>query len=329
MLKCISIAWLNNSGLFSLRLLPVAYCLLAVISTTDAQKIIVAKDGSGDFTSIQAAVNSLPDHSPSRLTIHIKSGVYKEKLVIPSWKTNISFIGENKENTIITWDDHSGKGLINTFTSYTVLVRGNDFIAENITFENSAGRDVGQAVALHVEADRCVFNNCRIIANQDTLYTGVDNSRQYYKNCYIEGTTDFIFGPATAVFEDCVIHCKKNSYITAASTPQHQLYGYVFFNCTITASPDAERVYLGRPWRPFAKTVFIQCDLGEHILPEGWHNWNKPDAEKTSFYAEYQSKGNGANPNGRVSWSHQLTEEQAKEYTLKNIFGSWNPSNEQ
>jgi pectinesterase len=288
------------------------------------KKVTVAQDGSGDFQTIQAAVNAMPDHSQLRLTINVKNGTYREKLVIHSWKTKITLVGEDEEKTIITWDDYSGKGSHNTFTSYTVLVQGNDFQAENITFENSAGTGVGQAVALHVEADRCIFTNCRLIANQDTLYTGVDNSRQYYVNCYIEGTTDFIFGPATVVFENCHIHGKKNSYITAASTPQHQPFGYVFRNCKITTSPETTKLYLGRPWRPFAKTVFLNCDLPESILPEGWHNWSKPDAEKTSFYAEYKSTGKGANTPQRVSWSHQLTDEQAKEYNLENIFGNWN-----
>jgi pectinesterase len=289
------------------------------------REVVVAQDGSGNFTTIQAAVNAMPDHAQGQLIIHVKKGLYREKLVIPSWKTRIVLLGEDAMNTIISWDDHSGKGSINTFTSYTVLVQGNDFRAENITFENTAGRDVGQAVALHVEADRCVFVNCRMVANQDTLYTGVDNSRQYYLNCYIEGTTDFIFGPATAVFDRCTIHCKKNSYITAASTPPHQRFGYVFLNNTITASSDTLKVYLGRPWRPYAKTVFIRCTLGKHILPEGWHNWNKPDAEKTTFYAEYESTGPGANPKARVLWSHQLTEAALGEYTLPVIFGNWNP----
>jgi pectinesterase len=298
---------------------------IATCVTLNAQgkKVVVAQDGSGDFQTIQAAVNSMPDHAQLRLTIFVKNGTYQEKLVIPSWKTKITLIGEDKEKTIITWNDYSGKGTLNTFTSYTVLIQGNDFQAENITFENSAGTGVGQAVALHVEADRCIFKNCRILANQDTLYTGVDNSRQYYVDCYIEGTTDFIFGPATAMFENCHIHCKKNSYITAASTPQHKQFGYVFKNCTITTTSDVTKLYLGRPWRPYAKTVFLNCDLSENILPEGWHNWNKPDAEKTSFYAEYKSIGKGAKPVQRVPWSHQLTDEQAKEYTLENIFGDW------
>ena len=306
-------------------------CLVALVSLSFVEsaaqqdRIVVAQDGSGDFTTITAAVNSRPDHSQTRITIFIKNGTYREKLVVPSWKTNITLAGEDKEKTIITWDDYSGKGALNTFTSYTLLVQGNDFRAENLTIENSAGPNVAQAVALHVEADRCVFTNCRLIANQDTLYLGVDNSRQYFVDCYIEGTTDFIFGPATSVFKNCVIHCKKNSYITAASTPKDKKFGFVFLGCTITHSPDATKVYLGRPWRPFAQTVFIQCTLGDHILPEGWHNWNKLDAEKTSYYGEYQSKGEGASATTRVGWSHQLTEEESRRYTPANIFGEWNP----
>ncbi len=307
--------------------IAVIVLFLISLSCLNAQdkKVTVALDGSGDYQTIQAAVNAMPDHSQVRLTILLKPGVYREKLVIPSWKTKIALVGENAEKTIIVWDDYSGKDNRNTFTTYTVLVQGNDFFAENIAFENSAGPTVAQAVALHVEGDRCVFRKCRLIANQDTLYTGVDNSRQYYIDCYIEGTTDFIFGPATVVFERCHIHGKKNSYVTAASTPEHQRFGYVFKDCKITASSEVQRLYLGRPWRPYAKTVFMNCELSEKILPEGWHNWNKPDAERTSFYAEYKSTGKGANPSARVPWSHQLTDVQAAEYTLSNIFGGWNP----
>jgi pectinesterase len=291
------------------------------------KKVTVAQDGTGDFQTIQDAVNAMPDHSQFRLTITVKNGIYSEKLVIPSWKTKITLIGEDKEKTIITWNDYSGKEVngvkLSTFTSYTVLVQGNDFQAENISFENSAGTGVGQAVALHVEADRCIFKNCILIANQDTLYTGVDNSRQYYIDCYIEGTTDFIFGPATVVFQNCHIHGKKNSYITAASTPQGHKFGYVFKDCKITTSAEATKLYLGRPWRPYAKTVFMNCELPESILPEGWHNWSKPDAEKTSFYAEFKSTGKGASVATRVPWSHQLSDKEAKTFTLENIFGDW------
>jgi pectinesterase len=197
---------------------------------------------------------------------------------------------------------------------------GNDFYAENITFENSAG-PVGQAVAMHVEADRVVFRNCRFIGNQDTIYTGGEQSDQFFADCYIEGTTDFIFGAATAVFENCHIHSKKNSYVTAASTTEGKAFGYVFLDCKLTSDPDFKSVYLGRPWRNFAKTVFIRCELGDHIRPEGWHNWNKPEAEKTVLYAEYNSTGPGANPTARVTWSKQLNSTEAAQYSVCQIFG--------
>lgn len=288
---------------------------------------VVAQDGSGDYTSLQKALDACKAFPDERITIRIKPGTYKEKIEVHSWTTRVSLIGEDAKTTILTFGDYSGKDGINTFTSYTVKVMGNDFQAENITFENSAG-PVGQAVALHVEADRCVFRNCRFLGNQDTMYAAGEGSRQYFINCYIEGTTDFIFGAATAVFEDCKIHVKKNSYITAASTPQGQPYGYVFIHCDLTAEPEATKVYLGRPWRNYAKTVFIRSTLGAHILPEGWHNWSKPDAEKTVFYAEYKSTGPGASTTQRVPWSHQLTEAEASSYTVKNILkgnDQWDP----
>lgn len=299
------------------------------------KNLTVAQDGSGDYKTIQEAVNGVRDLSQEQVIIYIKPGVYNEKLVIPSWKTNITLQGENNLTTIITNSDYSGKdnpggkdsygrAKFSTFTSYTVLVQGNDFTAKNITIENKAGR-VGQAVALHVEGDRATFINCRLLGNQDTIYTARDTSRQYYMDCYIEGTTDFIFGEATVVFQRCTIKNLSNSYITAASTRPTQEFGYVFFDCTVIADTAAKKCYLGRPWRPYAKTVFINTDLGNHIVPGGWHNWGKPENEKTAFYAEYNSKGPGANPSKRVQWSKQLTKKQAKKYTLKNIFGNWLP----
>ena len=287
----------------------------------------VAKDGSGDFKTIQEAVMAVRDWSEVQVPIYIKKGVYKEKLVIPSQKTRITLIGENSAETIITYDDYSGKNGLTTYTSYTVLVKGNEFKAENLTFENSAG-SVGQAVALHVEADKVIIKKCRILGNQDTLFPSTDTSRQYYVDCYIEGTTDFIFGAATAVFENCTIHSKKNSYITAASTIKDKPYGFVFLNCKLTASESAQKVYLGRPWRANAKTVFINTAMGKHILPEGWHVWNNNDNHKTTFYAEYGSTGQGFVKDSRVSWSKQLTKKEAKQYTLKNIFSgtsAWLP----
>ena len=288
----------------------------------------VAKDGSGDFKTIQEAVNAVRDLSEVQVPIYIKKGIYKEKLIIPAHKSKISLIGENKDETIITFDDYSGKGEINTYTSHTVLVQGNDFKAENLTFENSAGA-VGQAVALHVEADRVVIRNCKIIGNQDTLFPSADTSRQYYVDCYIEGTTDFIFGAATVVFERCHIHSKKNSYITAASTTENQAYGFVFLNCKLTADTAFQKVYLGRPWRPFAKTVFINTQMGSHILPAGWSVWNKNENHKTTFYAEYGSTGPGFVKESRIEWSKQLSRKEAKQYTLKKIFSqktSWLPT---
>lgn len=301
--------------------------------------ITVAQDGSGMYRTIQEAINSVRDLGHARVTINIKKGIYKEKVVIPSWKTNISLIGESPENTVISGNDYSGKlipagkdvhGLekYSTYTSYTLLVQGNDVRIENLTIENTAGR-VGQAVALHVEGDRVIVRNCRLSGNQDTLYTASENSRQYYENCYIEGTTDFIFGEATVVFQGCTIKSLVDSYITAAATRPGQKFGYVFFDCKLIADQAAKKVFLGRPWRPYAKTVFIRTDMGDHIVPEGWNPWKGdkmfPDKDKTTFYAEYASRGAGAINTKRAAWSKQLSAKEVKKYTLNTIFGdsSW------
>jgi pectinesterase len=320
--------------------------MLAVVelraqTTVHPAAITVAKDGSGDFTTIQAAVNSVRDLSMLQVRIFIKKGVYNEKLVIPSWKTNISLIGESRDSTIITNNDYTGKDYpgkdpsgrekFMTFTTYTVLVAGNDFSAENLTIQNTAGR-VGQAVALHVEGDRVTIKNCRLLGNQDTLYAAKENSRQYYQDCYIEGTTDFIFGEATAVFRRCTIKSLTNSYITAAATRPGHLFGFVLMDCKLVADTAARKVFLGRPWRPFAKTVFIHCELGSHIAPAGWDPWKGdrmfPDKEKTAYYAEYENTGPGASTKDRVAWSRQLTKKEAKQYTIENILGGadhWRP----
>ncbi|MDX5417819.1 MAG: pectinesterase family protein [Hymenobacteraceae bacterium] len=308
-------------------LLSIPFLLISLVALAQPKKLVVAQDGSGDYSSVQQAIDAIPAFPVGGVQVLVKNGTYREKVVIPSWKTDVTLIGEDKHRTIISWDDYSGKGDINTFTSYTVLVQGNGFRAENITFENTAG-PVGQAVALHVEADRAVFRNCRIIGDQDTVYVGVGGSRQYFVDCYIEGTTDFIFGPATAVFERCTIQCKKNSYITAASTPEGQPFGLVFLNCTVTSAGEKLQVYLGRPWRPYAQTVFLNTQLGKHIRPAGWHNWNKPEAEQTAFYAEYNSSGPGAIPAERVKWSRQLTAKEAKRFTPETILAgkdNWKP----
>lgn len=297
--------------------------------------LTVAQDGSGDYRSIQEAVNAVRDLSQVQVVIHIKPGVYREKLVIPSWKKNIFLQGASNSNTFITNADFSGKDFpggrdqfgrskFSTYTSYTVLVQGDDFKAANITIENTAGR-VGQAVALHVEGDRAIILNCRLLGNQDTLYAATSGSRQFYRDCYIEGTTDFIFGEATCGFRNCVIKSLINSYITAAATAPSQKFGFVFMNCKLIAAPDVNKCYLGRPWRPYAKTVFLHSEMGSHILPAGWNNWNNAANEKTVLYAEFRNSGAGADRAGRVNWSRELTKKEAALYTIGKIFGDWDP----
>jgi pectinesterase len=191
-------------------------------------------------------------------------------------------------------------------------------VIKNLTITNTAG-DVGQAIALGLSGNRIKVENCKILGNQDALYTSGENAKHYFIDCYIEGTTDFIFGEATVLFENCIIHSKKNSYITAASTPENAEFGYVFKNCKLSAADSITEVFLGRPWRKFAKTVFLNCKMGNHILPQAWHNWDNLEAQKTTFYAEYNSSDEGSKPNERAIWSHQLTAKQVKKYTKETI----------
>jgi pectinesterase len=301
--------------------------------------LIVAQDGSGDYKTIQEAVNAVRDLSQEQVIIHIRPGIYHEKIIIPSWKKNVFLKGEDSRTTIITHSDYSGKeypggkdlfgrSRYSTYTSYTLLVQGADFRAEDLTIENRSGR-VGQAVALHVEGDRALILRCRLLGNQDTLYTASAESRQYYRDCYIEGTTDFIFGEATCIFQSCLIKSLSNSYITAAATSPAQQFGYVFMNCRLIADTAVTKCFLGRPWRPHAKTVFMRTEMGAHILAEGWNNWNNPSNESTVLYAEYGNTGLGARNDARVKWSRQLTKKEAKLYTIEKIFKGWDPQKEQ
>jgi len=290
----------------------------------DNYNMVVAKDGSGDFTTIQDAIYAAKAFPYQRVIIHIKNGIYNEKVHVYSWNTKVSLIGEDREKTIISYDDYFDKidlGRNSTFHTSTVLVEGNDFIARNLTIQNTSG-PVGQAVALSVNADRCYFEGCTLLGFQDTLYTSGEGFRQYFNNCYIEGSTDFIFGGATVLFDNCTINSKANSYITAASTPKDEEFGFVFKDCRLTADQDVTQVYLGRPWRMYAKTVYLDCDMGSHIRPEGWDNWSNKEAESTTFYAEYNCRGQGSEPSNRVSWSHRLKKKDAKTYTRENILKS-------
>lgn len=293
---------------------------------------VVAQDGSGDFTTVQAAINAVPDYRKAGPTrIYIKKGMYKEKIVIAESKQGVQLIGE--DGAVLTYDDYAQKPNIfgeekGTSGSGSIYIFGPDFMAENITFENTSG-PVGQAVACHVAGDRAVFRRCRFLGFQDTLYTFGENTREYYEDCYIEGTIDFIFGKATAVFNRCELRSKRTGGIlTAPATPQGSNYGYVFYDCKLTADEGVEAgsVWLSRPWRPYGKTVFIRCEMGQHIRPEGWNNWGKTDNERTAYYAEYQCYGKGADTSRRVAWSHQLKD--ANAYVMTNILkgaDGWNP----
>lgn len=318
--------------------------IICIISPAFSQqkyplKITVSQDGRADYSTIQDAINSVRDLGNERVTIFVRNGIYTEKLIVPGWKTNISIIGETMDSTIITGNDYSGKQMpggksngltkYTTYTSFTVLVDGNGTVLENLTIENTAGA-VGQAVALHANADRLTVRNCRILGNQDTLYTSKENNRQYYDHCFVSGTTDFIFGEATCVFSACTIESLANSYITAAAQREGQRFGYVFINCKLVAAKGVDKVFLGRPWRPYAKTVFINTEMGAHILPEGWFHWPGdsmfPEKEKTALYGEYGSTGKGGDASRRISWSRKLSKNEIKNYALKNIFkidGEW------
>lgn len=293
--------------------------------------IVVSRDGTGQFRTIDEAIEVCRAFTDYHKVIFVKNGVYKEKIIIPSWLQNIEICGESKENTIITWDDHANIKIqgtdrnMGTFRTYTVKIEGNMITFKNITIENNAAR-LGQAVALHTEGDKLQFINCRILGNQDTIYTGKAGTRILFKDCHIEGTTDFIFGPSTAWFENCEIYSRSNSYITAASTPQEQPIGYVFNNCRLTAAEGVDKVYLGRPWRDYGYTLFMNCQLGKHIRPEGWHHWQK-ERENTARYLEYNNNGEGAATTQRVAWSKQLSKKEAAQITIENVFSindNWN-----
>lgn len=294
----------------------------------ESYDFIVAQDGSGDFRTLQDAFNAVPDFRKKQTRILLRKGVYKEKLTLATSKTNVRLMGEDLTRTVVTYDDYASKKNrfgeeMGTTGSSSFFVFADDFHAENITFENSAG-PVGQAVAVRIAGDRVMFQHCRFLGHQDTLYPFGEKSRQYYKDCYIEGTVDFIFGWSTAVFDHCTIFCKKpGGYVTAASTPETTAHGFVFLDCKVTGDAPEGSFYLGRPWRPWAKTVFIRCYLDKQIKKEGWHNWDKPDAEKTAYYAEYASSGPGAASTTRVPWAHTLTGAEAAAYTVEAILGDW------
>jgi pectin methylesterase-like acyl-CoA thioesterase len=319
--------------------------------------LVVAQDGTGDYTRITDAVEHIRDYKPEgRQRILVKKGVYEEKLIIPSFKTNIALIGEERDSCIIVWHDHGSLPLgdgrnMGTFRSFTLRVDGLGFEAENLTIVNDAmthynptwyynpetgarnerqnSAKVAQAVTVHVEGDRALFRNCRLLGFQDTVFNGNEDSRQAFYRCYIEGTVDFIFGPATCWFEECELHAISNGYLTAASTPAHHPVGYVFNHCRVTVDSLVTAEWLGRPWRNDAAVTFKECELPAEIRPQGWHNWNDPQRERTARYAEYACTGPGADRSKRAAWTHELTADEAAALTPAQVFArpghDWTP----
>jgi pectin methylesterase-like acyl-CoA thioesterase len=313
---------------YSLLLLLV--CLAGLMGRVAfAGEITVAADGSGDFKTVQAAVDAAPEGSNKRIVIHIKPGTYKELIKVPKEKSQIEFLGDDAASTVLTFNNtHTtlnaqGKQM-GTSKSASTFIYGPDFLAKNITFENSAG-PIGQALAIFINGDRAVFENCRFVGWQDTIKT--DQNREYFKDCFIEGHVDFIFGAGTAYFENCEVHCRDKGSITAASTPQESAYGYVFDHCKITSDAPAGSVILGRPWRPYGATIFLNTDMAACIRPAGWDDWGEVN-RKTARYAEFGSTGPGAAADQRAAWTKQLTADDAAKITLQSVLGgkdSWDP----
>ncbi len=294
------------------------------------QKMIVAKDGTGNFKTVTAAIAAVPLHNKRSITIHLEPGSYFEKIYIDSLQPHITLIGEDANTTLITYNDHTGKisasgNTIDTRTSYTIKIDADNFTARNLSFVNDAGFTAGQAVALEINGDKAVFDRCRFTGFQDVLFPNREQSRQYFYKCYIEGTTDFIFGASTAWFEKCTIYSKKNSHITAASTPQHQAFGYIFNACKIYADDTLRSVSLGRPWRPYASVIFMNTYLPAQLRPEGWSNWNNTNHYKTARYSEYKNYGPGFIPSARLPWARQISNAEAANITPKIVFKGWQP----
>jgi pectinesterase len=304
---------------FFMKLVVAAW--IAVPSVA-AVHVVVSQDGKGDFKTIQMAIDHAPLYGEDRLVIEIRPGIYHERVMVPQDRPRVTFLGQDAATTVITYS-MSATAAGGTFFSSVVHIEANEFQAENITFENSYG--VGsQAVAISVQSDKAEFRKCRFLGWQDTVYA--NRGRQYYKDCYIAGHVDFIFGNATAVFDRCEIHSLGAGYVTAQSRlTADGATGYVFYNCNLTGENTGKGVFLGRPWRPYSRVVFIDCAMGAHIRPEGWDNWRSAENEKTAFYGEYGSKGPGAEVTKRAPWAHALTAEQAKSYAPSAFLQGWKP----
>jgi pectinesterase len=306
--------------------------VLAFLSAAPAAgraPIVVSNDGRGDYRSVQAAVDAAVDGGTAT-TIRIRAGSYREVVDIPAGAPPLRLLGDGARNTVIVFDNHASRRNprsgqpFGTFGSATVFVRADDFTAERLSFANDAG-PVGQAVAVAVIGTRAAFRDVRFLGRQDTLYTQGKGSLSYFRDCYIEGTVDFVFGAGTALFENCELHSVGEGYVTAAATAEGAPYGYVFRHCRLTAAPGVTRVYLGRPWREHARVAILDSELGAHIVPEGWHDWGKPERQATAFYLEAGNTGAGAATDQRVPWSRQWPEIPADAFNRTQILGAWRP----
>ncbi len=293
-------------------------------------RVVVAQDGSGDYPTVQNAVDHAFDRvlapTTARLIVEIRPGVYHERVRVPHDRPRVTYLGQDSQSTVITFG-MGAKDVGGTFFSATVDIDADEFEAQNITFENSYGTGT-QAVAISVHSDRAVFRNCRFVGMQDTLYAA--SGRQYYVDSYIAGHVDFIFGNAAAVFDHCEIRSRGPGFVAAVSrTMPEGPQGFVFTHCRLTADPGVHDVFLGRPWRNYSRVVYLECSLGDHIRPEGWNNWNKEAAEKTARFAEYASTGPGGAAAARVKWARQLTASEARQFRpevfLRGSDG-WNPA---
>lgn len=321
--------------------------------------IVVAKDGNGDYTGIQAAVDALPETGGEIL---VRAGEYREKIVIH--RNGVRLTGEDRERTVIAWNgcakdrypDGTEKG---TFLSSTLMTTGRDVTVENLTIRNDAGdgRTAGQAVAVYAAGDRGIWRNCSLVAHQDTLFCGPvrlpnvkedigersgcaeqvfrvedgpeTSGRQYFEHCLIRGDVDFIFGPYRCWFEECTLFMnERGGWYTAANTNEHQPFGFVFHRCSLTGACEHGAGFLGRPWRKYARTVFLECGMDEHVAPEGFSDW---DAERvvTDRYGEWRTGGARADQQPRHPAQKRITDAEAAGITLRRVLGgtdAWQPA---
>ena len=317
-----------------------AFCsLFAVRAFAEETVYTVDCNGEGDFRTVQECLDALPSKPDGWRTVRILPGTYREKVTLDVYKNCVRIVGVGgAEEVRIVWNDFSGRVVdgyeMSTYDTWTLSLQADDVILEGLTVETDAGR-VGQAVALETRGDRIHINRCRLVGDQDTFFTKGYVSRIWVTDSWIEGTTDFIFGPSIVLFDRCRIHGKADSFLTAASTTERNLYGYVFRDCRVTADTSVGRLYLGRPWKSTARTVWIRCELPAAICPEGWRDWHDSARKGDVYYAEYRCTGPGADRRGRVAWSCELTDEEAAFYTPERIFAKktgseqfrrdWNP----